>query len=203
MMPSSTSLSRSARSCALRLPARRARTQLAIAASGGGIARQLARHAIAQAFEHHGAPLALERFGLPLDRAAPPVEHRFAGGRALRQRRLEAAFEHRRGGAEVVFEEQRLTERHHEIDVIAGVEIDHAHGAELGASRGEIGGIGALAIALEVRPRQDDGGGVGGGADLLRVQRRQDRLVELLLVIGGAGAGQLGALCQRRAGTQK
>ena len=107
--------------------------------------------------------VALERVGMTLDGAAPPLEHRFAGLGSLRDRAVDAALEQRRRRAVVVLEEQRLAEGHQEIDVVAGIEIRHAHGAERDARRRQIVGVGALAIALEMGARQDDGRSVGGG----------------------------------------
>ncbi len=217
-MPSSTSLSRSARNVADRLPASLARTQPAMAASqaamrisraaradddpvggggGAGIPGQLAGHAIAQAREHRGPLLALERFGLALDGAAPPVQHRLAGTGTLRNGAVDPAFEQGRRGAKFVFEEQRLAERHQEIDVVAGIEVGDAHGAEGHARGGEVLGVGVLAVAFEMRARQHDGGGIGRGGKLLRRLGRHNGLVELPLVVGRPSLGQFRPLRRR------
>ena len=146
MMPSSTSLSRSARSVAERAPASRARTQPAIAASQAATASPaprvadhdpVARRPPSRGFAPARAPcdracgsnavdaaVALERVGVALDGAAPPVEHRLAGFRRPAQSRASMPLSNSvRRRAVVVLEEQRLAERHQEVDVVAGVEV--------------------------------------------------------------------------------
>ena len=105
---------------------------------------------------------------MALDGAAPPLEHRLTGFGALRDRAIDAALEERRRRAVVVLEEQRLAEGHQEVDVIAGIEIGDAHRAERDARRGQVVGVGALAVALEMRARQHHGGRIGGRGLLLR-----------------------------------
>ena len=60
---------------------------------------------------------------MALHGAAPPVDHGFAGLRALREGAINPALEQRGRGAVVVFEEQRLAKRHQEVDVVAAVEV--------------------------------------------------------------------------------
>ena len=130
---------------------------------------------------------------MTLDGTAPPVEHGLAGDGALSKGAIEPALEQLRGRAVVVFEEQRLAERHEKVDVVAGVEAGDADGAESRARRRQIGRVGALAVALQVRARENDGGGIGGGRCLLRREGRVDRAVELPLVVERTGPGQIGS----------
>ena len=149
--------------------------------------------------EDRGPLLALERVGLALDGAAPPVQHRFAGAGTLRDGAVDAAFEQGSRGAKFVFEEQRFAERHQEIDVVAGIEVGDAHGAEGDAGGSQISRVGVLPVAFEIRAREHHRGGIGRGGKLSRDLGRVNRLIELLLVIGGPGLGQIRPL--RRRGT--
>jgi hypothetical protein len=141
----------------------------------------------------------VEPGGVPLHGASPPVQHRLADGGALRDGAVNPAFEQRRGRAVIVLEEQRFAERHQEIHMVARLQVRHPDGAERHTGRRQVVGIGALAVALEVRAGQDHGGGVERGRRLLRGRRGRDGGVELPLVIGLAGPGQLGPLSGRRA----
>jgi hypothetical protein len=158
-----------------------------------------ARATCAQSPEGVDAVLAIERIGMALDRAAPPLEHRFTGFDALCDGAVDAALEERRGRAVFVIKEQGLAKAHQEVHVIARVEARDAHGAEGDARGRQIAGVGALAIALEMRPRQYHGRRIGGRRRLLRAGRRLDRAVELPLVVERPRAREFGALRAGRA----
>ena len=217
-MPSNTNLSRSARRVADRLAANLARTQPATAASQAacgspaprvptttqyaaaaepGLPGQLAGHAVAQADEDRGPLLALERVGLTLDGAAPPVQHRLAGAgpcamalsRPLSNKAAAAPNSSSKNSASPSAIRKSTWSRESRL-------VTRTVPRETRAAA-EISGVGALPVALEIRAREHHRGGIGRGGELSRRLGRVNRLIELLLVVCGSGLRQFRALSGR------
>ena len=143
-------------------------------------------HALGQPHEVPFALFRVEAAGLALERASPPFEHRFRNLRRGDGGPVQAAFQHFRRGAKIVFEKQGFAESEQQFQLIALLERARAHGAQRFARGAEIGRIGPFAVALEQRARQHDGAGVGGLGEAARRAGRDDGLVEAPLVVGRA-----------------
>ena len=118
----------------------------------------------------------------------------------MSDRAVETAFKEQRGRTVVVFEKQRFAEGELKVDVVAGIEVGHAHGAKGRASRREIRRIGALAIALEVSQRQHDRRGIHGGGRLLGHEGGLDGGAKLPLIKQRPRPREIGPCRQHRCG---